>query len=287
MTAVPTVSGWTTTQVGLDAAASASSGSLTVSIATLKLATGFGYIPSLATGALQGTVVYTGVPNSWAKLDNGDLEVVFTLPANVGPFQYGEAGIFLDDGTLFAVAAWSTLQLKAEVVANGVANILTFRARLKLGPNPSVFMVTTSQDQAWPAVSTTAQVMGPAAMQGTVNALVVNESVLGGDNIVLTKVTDTRWLCLNFMTVTAQPITLTLGMDNIIESDAFGSNYMNPALPINSWLVQDALGNVRTVGNIVTQTATNGQVMLTSAIVGISANLGTDVILHRHINSLI
>lgn len=286
MATTPSVIGWVTTQAGLTAAANAQIGGLKIQISSFKLGSGVGYVPTNADTSLRGTVVYTAVPNSWNKLPSGDLEVVVTIPADAGPFQFGEAGFYLDDGTLFALAVWSATQLKAEVIANGVANILTFRARLKLGPNPSVFIVEQPV-QAITSVATTAQVTGPDNMQGAVNSLIVNESVLRGDNIVLTRVSGTRWNCLNFMTVTSDVLTLVSGGDTILESNAFSTAHFTASTPLSAWLVQDSLGNIRTVNSIVTQNATNGQIKLNSAIVGISSNLGQQVSLHLHINSLI
>jgi hypothetical protein len=263
MATTPSVIGWVTTQAGLAAAASAQLGGLKIKISSFKLGSSFGYVPTSSDTSMRGTVVYTAIPNSWNKQSNGDLEVVVTIPADLGPFQFGEAGFYLDDGTLFAVAVWSALQLKAEVVANGVANILTFRARLKLGPNPAVFIVE-QPTQTITSVATTAQVTGPDQMQGAINSLIVNESILRGDNIVLTRVSGTRWNCLNFMTVTSDVLTLVAGTDDILESNAFSTSSLAASTPISALLVQDAQGNVRTVNSIVTQNAINGKVTLVS-----------------------
>jgi hypothetical protein len=77
-----------------------------------KLGNGYGYDPTEATANLSGTIVHSGTPVGPIVATSTLLRYSATLDYEVGPFSYGEIGLFSADGTLVAIAVADELITK-------------------------------------------------------------------------------------------------------------------------------------------------------------------------------
>jgi len=71
-------------------------------LTSFKLGTGVNYIPTGGQTALQGSIVYTGVPGAPEIQDGNTALYPILLAADIGPYTFGEVGYYYNT-TLFAV----------------------------------------------------------------------------------------------------------------------------------------------------------------------------------------
>ena len=84
-----------------------------VTITSFQIGSGHGYVPQPTDTGIHGTSLFTGVPTNPVKITANVVQYTGIMDATVGPFSYGEIGLYMADGTLFALAANSTLITKA------------------------------------------------------------------------------------------------------------------------------------------------------------------------------
>jgi hypothetical protein len=148
-----------------------------------ELGSDYGYTPSPTQTALQGSVVYTGVPSSPVTTPTNNILYACHVPGNVGPFQFGEIGLYYGT-TLFAVCVVDELIDKEPLDVNFNTG----------GPVVIDFFVpmTSTNYQMW-ANATQSNVMkastvtGPEGLPPSPNAvpnLFVVEAAGGRDNFM-------------------------------------------------------------------------------------------------------
>jgi Phage tail-collar fibre protein len=117
-----------------------------VSITTFKLGSAYNYTPDPAGGetALHGTIVYTGTVSSYALQSDGSLLLTLPIPAQVGPFSFGEIGIYTSNGTLLASTALVAPINKYSALSANVASTIELDCYLSLGAAASSFTVVTT-----------------------------------------------------------------------------------------------------------------------------------------------
>ena len=123
---------FTITQAGLLAAASAGSGGPLINITTFKVGSAVGYTPSLSDTNLRGTVLHTGVPISYNVISANLVNYTLRMDETVGDFTFGEVGLFLADGTLFALASLTSGQQKLKSSGPQVGSVINVIANLNL-----------------------------------------------------------------------------------------------------------------------------------------------------------
>lgn len=121
---------FTITQAGLLAANNAQIGGPKINITTFKVGSAVNYSPTINDVALHGTVLYTQAVNGYAVLSANEVEYTLILDDSVGNFSFGELGLFMEDGTLFALSALTEMQSKKKTDASDAGNIVSFEARL-------------------------------------------------------------------------------------------------------------------------------------------------------------
>lgn len=119
------------TQAGIQAAFNAGVAGAKIEVTTFKLGSEAGYTPSNLDTALRGTILHTGVPTGFAVIDADTCEYVLQVNADVGTFPFGEVGLYLSNGELFAIATLPQLQHKIARPGSGW-NVINIRARLRL-----------------------------------------------------------------------------------------------------------------------------------------------------------
>lgn len=119
------------TQNGRTAAFNAGAAGIKIEIAEFKLGAEAGYTPTELDNALRGTILHTGVPTGFAVINEDTCEYLLEINADVGTFSFGEIGLYLTNGELFALATLPGLQQKVARPGSGW-NTIRIRARLML-----------------------------------------------------------------------------------------------------------------------------------------------------------
>jgi phage-related tail fiber protein len=111
------------TDAGIAALADATAAGSTVPISTCAVGDGGGayYQPDSAQTALVGQKWQGNLAGVRTNAENAQiLEIEIVVPSSAGGFTIREMGVFLDDGTLFAVA--NTPDIQKTALASGAAN---------------------------------------------------------------------------------------------------------------------------------------------------------------------
>ena len=101
------------TRAGFAAAFAASNQGPLIRIGQFRIGAGFGYSPAESDTALHGAELYTGAPIGYRVIDPNTCEFTIRMDETVGTWQFGEVGLYLTDGTLFALGALQRPQWKA------------------------------------------------------------------------------------------------------------------------------------------------------------------------------
>jgi len=88
-----------------------------VAVTSFQLGSAFGYIPQASDTAIHGSLVYTGVPAAPVVVNANVVCYTSYLDATIGPFAFGEIGLFVGS-TLFALAAGDSLIQKTAVTGD-------------------------------------------------------------------------------------------------------------------------------------------------------------------------
>lgn len=83
-----------------------------VVVTSYKLGSAFNYVPNVGDTNIHGTVVHTGVPSAPVPADGNTTLYSIFLGFELGPFDFGEVGLFVGS-TLFALGASNVLLHKA------------------------------------------------------------------------------------------------------------------------------------------------------------------------------
>lgn len=101
------------TSAGFAAAFAASNQGPEIRIGQFRVGAGVGYTPAVTDTALHGALLHTGTPIGYRVLDHNTCEFTIRMDETVGTWQFGEIGLYLLDGTLFALGALQRPQWKA------------------------------------------------------------------------------------------------------------------------------------------------------------------------------
>ena len=139
------------TNAGLaQATLAASPGGVKMLIPTFKLGAGTGYTPTAAHTALVGTTLYTGLVSGYVKQPDGSLLVSCVVPADAGPFTFGEIGLYNDSNTLIALACLPDPISKVSSLGAGFGATYTFNGLLKLGTASVTIDITPAGPMSYP-----------------------------------------------------------------------------------------------------------------------------------------
>lgn len=120
------------TDAGMAAASHAQQGGPKINVTTVKLGSAVGYLPTVADTGLRGTQLYSGPITDYRVDNQNQVSYTIRLDQNVGDFSFGECGLYLADGTLFALAALDKVQEKVTAKLSTPGNVVSFIARLLL-----------------------------------------------------------------------------------------------------------------------------------------------------------
>lgn len=138
------------TNVGLAAAAVAHPEGPFIHITQFRLGNAFNYTPQRTDTGLNGTTVYIGTILNYNYIGDNTLKLDFDLPYSSGNFQFGEVGLYLASGEMFAKSAFEVLQEKISNLTGVVGNRIKFSALIKLAQSTAVIQVTIEDDDCKP-----------------------------------------------------------------------------------------------------------------------------------------
>jgi len=103
-----------------------------VVLGSYKLGDGIGYIPDINDTDIHGTEVASGVPQKPIVVNANVLRYSTFIGRTVGPFQFGEIGLFLQNGDLFALACDDVLYDKESIGSDGEGNSVSLDAYVSI-----------------------------------------------------------------------------------------------------------------------------------------------------------
>lgn len=184
---------FTITNAGLLAANQAQAGGPKINITTFKVGSAVNYSPQLTDTDLHGTVLFSQAVNGYAVLSAHEVEYTLTLDDSVGDFQFGEIGIYLEDGTLFALASLTEMQTKTKTTLNDTGNIVSIEAHLVFTQLAATITFPINQIANAKMLETlTVDLLKPPAISDS-NAYLTMSKDSGGSSIPAFKSADFEW----------------------------------------------------------------------------------------------
>lgn len=90
-----------------------------IELSKFEIGSAYGYVPEPTDTDIHGTLVYSGAPSSFLVINANVFKYSVYLDYDLGPFQFGELGLYTPSGVLFALASNSVL-LNKEPESAGV-----------------------------------------------------------------------------------------------------------------------------------------------------------------------
>lgn len=184
------------TDLGLAAASVANPQGPYIHITGFQVGSAYGYTPQRSDPGLNGTLLYQGVPLSYSYVGNNTIDILCQIPPDAGPFDFGEVGLFLDGGIMFAKAVFDTPQTKYSALGTNVVSTYSFHCLLKLQQSVAVFQVNTASGIP-PAVWEVDQWSDvyPAGVSANpeIPLILVRELDSSGDSTLLQNTSDSFW----------------------------------------------------------------------------------------------
>ena len=126
------------TRAGLDSAQRAQANGYYISLHTFAVGSAYNYTPEDTATSLKGTELHRARISGYRVIDENTVEYTCILDQNVGDFSYGEVGIYMEDGTLFALASQDRMIEKLRGGSSATGNRIIVEARLSFSQAESV-----------------------------------------------------------------------------------------------------------------------------------------------------
>lgn len=239
------------TDAGLAAASIATPTGPYINIVKFKIGSSFNYTPTSAATALVGTTLVDAAPISYTSLDANTINIKCLLDETMGPFTYGEVGLYLPGDILFAIAVYPTQQSQSPAAISGYASRRFINAVIRLKQATAIINVTTQNGMNLLELSGWSALPPPSLMVGGINAAIIHEESPCGDSPVVTRDSATQWTIHKYVKNSSG--ALTASTVNTITSAALLVGGLD-GTTTKRYLVQDSLGNIRSISSINTGT---------------------------------
>lgn len=189
----------TLVDAGINASVTPINGGINVKILTFKLGSGVGYVPTRTQTALQGTILYQAPITDVIKTGPRTLEYLVILPSTVGTFDFGEIGLYTENGSLVHVTTFPNLHTKLADSGADIGNELVYRIPVNFaadGANVNIQTANVSVGRLGEVASFNALDRAAAA---TTNAyLIPNVLAYPDPTIAFSPQGSTRWFFSNY-----------------------------------------------------------------------------------------
>lgn len=239
------------TALGNAAASAATPTGPWVNIVQFRIGSDFSTAASILDTDLKGTTLYTAAPISYSLIDTDTVGIRCELPASVGPFSFGEIGLYLPGGILFARASFGSAQQKLTGTLAGIPNAWRFTAVIKFSQAPALFNLTVGSQNQILEIGDFSLLSSPGTMLGSPNAVIVHEPNPWGEDVFLWKTSTGKWSIGKYSYYSSGAVTS--GTTSTLTSPAFAA--LTSALT-RQYLVQFANGDIRGLLGIVGNVAT-------------------------------
>ena len=118
------------TDAGINSLFEAEEKGIRCAITKFTLGNAYGYDPVGEDTAMHGDLLYSGEPSRYKYIDQKTKLIVCEVPVEAGPFTFGEIGLWLDDGTLFALCSLGNAIEKYSSNESSVASSITLNCLL-------------------------------------------------------------------------------------------------------------------------------------------------------------
>ena len=143
------------TDAGLAAASIATPSGPYIQITGFQIGDGYGYAPQSSDTTINGNLLYQGSVLTYAYVGNNTLDITCQIPADAGPFNFGEIALMMPGNVMFAKAVFDVPQTKFSSLGSNVASTYTFNCLLELAQSVAVLQINNVQVS--PAVLTVAR----------------------------------------------------------------------------------------------------------------------------------
>lgn len=191
-------------------AAALNAGTGPITLTTYKLGSAYNYVPEATDTDIHGTLVEQGAPSQPQAVSANLVRYSILLDFTLGPFQFGEVGIYMANGELFALAADNVLIQKLKMTSANTGNAIRLDIYLSMvGTNYDMWLsVGESNNEFRLAVIQSPDVL-PISNMATPNAYVVQPA--SQDQKAMLAYTDRNglWLfdCYDFINQMSATIT--------------------------------------------------------------------------------
>ena len=120
------------TDAGINALFEAEQKGLRCAITKFTIGSAYGYEPVAEDTKMHGDLLYRGEPERYKYIDQKTKLIVCEVPPESGPFTFGEIGLWLEDGTLFALCSLRSPIEKYSSNESSVASIITLNCMLSV-----------------------------------------------------------------------------------------------------------------------------------------------------------
>lgn len=226
---------------------------LRITISEFRLGTDYSTPATALDTDLKGSVVYSGIPASYFYYDRNTVGIRLEIPANIGPFQFGEIGLFTDTGRMFARASLGALQDKFGPAGGGMPNIWKITALLRFGQAPAFINVVTSTATTLFEVSDFSLLSPPGLMPSGQNAVIVHEPSPADESVLVYSHSPTHWTINGYEKI--GHITLSAASTPTDIPSLDWANYLLNDYQIGKYVVQTLYGDIRSIQSVEAHTA--------------------------------
>lgn len=254
------------TTAGLAAASVATPTGPYVEVVSFKLGSDTSTAATIGDTALVGSVVYTGTIASYSYYDSQTIQINMEVPATAGPFNYGEIGIFLTGGALFARFSYGGTRVKTSSTISGYANTLRIKALLRLSQGPAVFNFASGTPQTILEITDLSLLQTPADHPAN-PVVIVHEPSDYQDSLMLHKHTATLWTPENYSKVGTTVVSAAPDSTHLT-APLFASMLAAVSGNRGKYIFQTPGGYFRSIVSISGSTALLGSSIATGPLVG-------------------
>lgn len=223
---------------------------LRVDISEFRLGSDFDTPATPLDEGLKGATIYTALPTSFFYYDENTIGIRLEVPADAGPFEFGEIGLFSQSGMMVARASLGSVQHKYGPAGGGMPNIWKITALVRFSQAPSLFIINTSLASALLEVAHFGLLQPPGQMPSGQNAVIVHEPSPNGESVFAYAHSPTHWTLMGYQPLGYITLSAPSSPGEIPSPD--WNDFMLQNYQSGKYVVQTLQGDVRAIASLET-----------------------------------